>query len=111
MYMEFRPSGVVVKCKLGCPAVLVEHGHATAEYCDVTLRMREVNGLEGHHITAMCPKCRNWLVHQPLTRLERIYAEDVEQWIANAIRAGTPSFEATLMGDTLALRVPFGVDA
>lgn len=115
MYMEFRPSGVIVKCKLGCQVVLVEHGHATAEYCDVTLVMRDVSGLLSQHVTAMCPGCRDRLqnaVNSCLHRtLESIYAEDVEQWIANAMRAGTPELEALAMGDVMARRMPVGVEA
>jgi hypothetical protein len=73
--------------------------------------MREPNGMIGKHITAMCPACRDQLQHEPTThRLESIYAEDCEQWIANAIRAATPQHDAEHMGDTLALRIPLGVE-
>jgi hypothetical protein len=110
MYIDYEGKNQTVHCK-GCRAVVMVNFVPTPEYTELVIAMREPNGVFARHETAMCRSCRTRLIAEGPKpgELEKLYAEDVEQWIEDDIRARHRVAEAYMMGERQALRTPLRV--
>jgi hypothetical protein len=114
VYIDYDKAGKMlqVRCKGACNTVLVTAGwKPTLMYCELVIAMREPDGIFSKHETAVCKPCRDRLIYagpQP-GELEAIFAEDVEQWIDEAIRGKLKPLVAYQLGERQALRTPLRV--
>lgn len=111
MYISIENGRTIVRCKGGCPTVLVVNGLPTTEYTELVISMREPNGMFSKHETAVCRACRTRLIATGGApgEIERLYAEDIEQWIDEDIRARHRVAESYCMAERQALRTPLRV--
>jgi hypothetical protein len=99
-YMSYEGTQCVeVRCKGNCRVAIMKRNQPTPEYCELVMVMREPNGLLSKHETGMCKPCKSRIVNDgPQSgELEAIYAQDMEQMIACALRAGYPQGEVMMM--------------
>jgi hypothetical protein len=111
-YMTYESGRLlVVRCK-GCPAVIVERQGKlmvpTSAYAELVIAMREPNGVLSKHETGMCRVCRDRIVNDGprVGELEALYAQDVEQMIACALRAGNSESDVLKRAERMAVRAP-----
>jgi len=109
-YIEYTAGGAIVRCK-GCQRVLVDAKQPTAAYCGMIVAMREPNHVLSKHETPMCKPCRARFRAGDIQpgELEKLYAEDIEQWIESALRAGYTAEETYRLAERQALRTPLRV--
>lgn len=107
-YMTSRNGVAEVRCKGTCTAVTVIHGKPTAVYTELVIEMREANGLLSKHETGVCIGCKMRILRDGprLGELIAIFEQDVEQWIANAHRAGMRPMEIDRLVFEQRRRVP-----
>ena len=109
-----------VRCKGECRTVLVQRRgpgqnlrlDKTNDYGEIVLEMLTDTGLLGKHETAMCFNCRQRLRAGGARpgELRDIYAQDVHQWIEDAVmQSGLAPADAEAMAAQFAGFVPVRV--
>jgi hypothetical protein len=82
----------IVTCKL-CPEVIMVGPNPTPGYNELVIGMLEPDGQVSLHETGCCTDCRDRVLHrEPLSafELEALWACDLLQWRADALRARQP---------------------
>jgi hypothetical protein len=116
-YITHDEHGAVeVHCKGACRRVVAVRGangqlQPTPLYTDLAIEMREPNGLLSKHITGVCRPCKTRLLAHadPIRALHDIYAQDVKQWVASAMRAGYDRAGLLVAAERQAARTPLRV--
>lgn len=118
-YMTFsRRIVMAVRCKGSCMRTLmVRRGigqnlrvDSTKDYGEIQIEMRDGDGTRSMHQTAMCKACRTRLLSQTdVMELEDIFAQDLRQWVTEAIILGSTRKEAERMASRFVWRHPTGL--